>query len=94
MGAEPLEAATRPSKDLLGRHRGFSSGCARPQVYENIADTLKGGPSEDWILFFRCVCELVRAVAESSNPRNAAHTGWQAPTLRARAADRGRKAGP
>src|ERR1700752_2845609 len=50
--------------------------------------------NESWVLLFRFVCDPVRAVAELSDARNAAHSGWQTQSLCARAADGGRKAGP
>jgi hypothetical protein len=36
----------------------------------------KGGPRENRILFFRCLCDLVGAVDQSSDAWNAANSGW------------------
>jgi hypothetical protein len=70
--------------------RNLRQGCAGPEVCENIADTPKGGPSENWTLLLRSVRDLVSAVAESSHARNAADTRWQAQSFRARAPNGGR----
>src|ERR1700685_3393938 len=73
----------------------LSQPLSRAPAYEKIPRTpKKGGPNEGWVLLFHFVCNRVRAVAELSDARNAAHSGWQTQSHCARAANGGRKAGP